>query len=73
MDPEFYYNILTVNEVTLHNAIQGGLLISLASSIYYFLFGSILGMSGIAGSLVKYPTRTPISRQVQQPSTRPSY
>lgn len=56
MDPLFYKNLFTISETNLHRAVQGGALIALASSIYYFLFGGILGMSGMAGSLIKFPT-----------------
>jgi hypothetical protein len=56
MDPEFYKNLLTIPSQHLQNAVQGGIIISLASSLYYMLFGGILGMSGMAGSIVKFPT-----------------
>lgn len=56
MDPQFYQNLFTISELNLHRAVQGGALIALASSVYYFLFGGILGMSGMAGSVVKFPT-----------------
>ena len=39
-------------------AMKGGTIIAIASTIYYLLFGNILGMSGLAGSVVKYPSRT---------------
>jgi hypothetical protein len=59
MDPTFYKNLFTIPEQNLHRAIQGGALIALASSLYYLLFGNILGISGMAGSLVKFPTSSP--------------
>ncbi len=36
------------------NSILGGVLIAVASSLYYILFGGILGMSGLMGSLLKF-------------------
>jgi hypothetical protein len=36
-------------------AVKGGFIMAAASSIYFILFGGLLGMSGIAGSLAKYP------------------
>lgn len=38
-------------------AMKGGAIIAAASTIYYLLFGGILGMSGLAGSIVKFPSR----------------
>jgi len=35
---------------------KGGATIALAATLYYYFFGSILGMSGLAGSIVKFPT-----------------
>jgi hypothetical protein len=46
-------NIKNIPEVNLHNAVKGGLIIALASSLYYILYGSVLGMSGMIGSLLK--------------------
>lgn len=56
MDPEFYKNLFTIPEGKLHSAVQGGIIIAIASSLYYLFFGGILGMSGMAGSLIKFPT-----------------
>jgi len=56
MDPLFYNNLFTIENSALLSAVKGGAIIAVASSIYYALFGGILGMSGLAGSLVKFPT-----------------
>lgn len=56
MDPLFYKNLFTIEEELLRNSIHGGIIIAVASTLYYFLFGGILGMSGLAGSLIKFPT-----------------
>lgn len=56
MDPLFYNNLLTIPQQQLKNAVQGGIIIAVASTLYYLLFGGILGMSGMAGSLIKFPT-----------------
>lgn len=56
MDPSFYKNLFTIEEELLRNSIHGGVIIAIASTLYYFLFGGILGMSGMAGSLIKFPT-----------------
>jgi hypothetical protein len=53
MDLSFIANIKNIPEEKLHNAIKGGLLIALASSLYFILYGSILGMSGMIGSILK--------------------
>ena len=61
MDPHFYNNLFTIPTQTLSSALKGGAIIAIASTIYYFLFGSALGMSGLTGSLIKYPSSTSIS------------
>lgn len=66
MDPQFYKNLFTIPEVKLHSAIQGGIIIAIASSLYYLFFGGILGMSGLAGSLIKFPTSTFLFTQDRQ-------
>lgn len=68
MDPEFYKNLFTIPEAKLHSAVQGGIIIAVASSLYYLLFGGILGMSGLAGSLIKFPTSNPKFMQESPPS-----
>ena len=40
---------------------KGGATIALASTFYYLLFGGILGMSGLTGSVVKFPQSTPLT------------
>ncbi len=67
MDPFFYNNILTIPRHALEAAVKGGIIIAAASSIYYMLFGGILGMSGMAGSVVKFPTRIICITQDTQP------
>ena len=57
MDPNFYNNLFKIDEVSLKHAVLGGAIIAVASSLYYYMFGGILGVSGMAGSLVKVPTR----------------
>jgi hypothetical protein len=57
MDPNFYKNLFSIDEISVKNAVCGGVIIALASSLYYYMFGGILGVSGMAGSLVKVPTR----------------
>ena len=56
MDPQFYKNLLEAPLDSYYPAIKGGALLALATTIYYALFGGILGMSGLAGSIVKFPT-----------------
>lgn len=56
MDPQFYKNLFTISDQNISNSVQGGIFIALGSSLYYLLFGGILGMSGLAGSLIKFPT-----------------
>ena len=41
----------------MEGPIKGGAIIAIASTLYYLLFGGILGMSGMAGSIIKYPAR----------------
>ena len=55
MNPHFYDNLLKSSLSDFIPAIKGGATIALASSIYYLLFGGILGMSGLIGSMVKAP------------------
>lgn len=56
MDPHFYNNLLNTPLEKFYPAMKGGAGIAIAATLYYFFFGSILGMSGLAGSLVKNPT-----------------
>lgn len=56
MDPNFYKNLFKIDEISLKHAVYGGTIIAVASSLYYYMFGGILGISGMAGSLVKVPT-----------------
>ena len=58
MDPNFYNNLINVPWSNFEPAIKGGLTIAIASTVYYFVFGGILGMSGMAGSIVKFPFST---------------
>ena len=58
MDPKIYNNLFTIEESSLRNAVCGGVIIAVASSLYYYMFGGILGVSGMAGSLVKNPRGT---------------
>ena len=55
MDPHFYDNLLNASFSDFYPAMKGGATIALASTIYYLLFGGILGMSGLTGSIVKFP------------------
>jgi hypothetical protein len=71
MDPTFYNNLFTIDPKTLISAAKGGAIIAVASSIYYFLFGGILGMSGLAGSLIKFPTSNSLLTQDTPPSSKP--
>lgn len=60
-DPNFYHNLWTIPSQSLINAVNGGILISLASSLYFILFGNILGMSGLIGNIVKFAHRNTFS------------
>lgn len=55
MDPHFYENLLKAPLESFYPAMKGGTTIALASTFYYLLFGGILGMSGLTGSVVKFP------------------
>lgn len=73
MDPKFYENLLTMPRQAMESAIKGGVIIAVASTIYFMLFGGILGMSGMTGSLIKFPSSFFIPIQGMQPNSRPSF
>jgi hypothetical protein len=56
MDPHFYDSLLETPIENFYPAIKGGAIIAIASTLYYYFFGGILGMSGLTGSVVKFPT-----------------
>ena len=68
MDPHFYENLLQAPLESFYPAMKGGATIALASTFYYLLFGGILGMSGLTGSVVKFPQSTPLTIKDKQPS-----
>jgi len=35
------------------SAVEGGITIAIASSLYYMFYGNILGMSGLVGTVLK--------------------
>lgn len=58
MDPHFYNNLINADLSSFIPAMKGGFTIAFAATLYYYFFGGILGMSGLAGSIVKFPTST---------------
>lgn len=50
---EFYKNISTIDFETLWSAIEGGVALAIAASLYYSFFGFILGVSGLVGHVIK--------------------
>jgi hypothetical protein len=70
-NPPFYDNLFTIDNSALLAAAQGGAIIAVAATIYYALFGSILGMSGLTGSLVKFPTSTYALTKDTPPNLKP--
>jgi hypothetical protein len=71
MNP-FYQNLLSAPLSSFLPAIEGGATIAAASTLYYLLFGGILGMSGLAGAIVKFPTRKDELTQEAPRGSRPS-
>lgn len=59
MDPSFYNNLIQAPVDSFYPAMKGGATIAMAATVYYLLFGGILGMSGLTGSVVKFPQRIP--------------
>lgn len=51
--PDFYKNIYRIDSETLSSAIEGGITIAIAASLYYSFFGFILGVSGLVGNVIK--------------------
>ena len=72
MDPTFYNNLINAPLASFYPAMKGGATIALAATLYYYFFGGILGMSGLAGSIVKFPTRTSNNIKVKPPNTKQS-
>ena len=52
-DPNFYKNIFTIDHEHIISAVEGGITIAIASSLYYMLYGNILGVSGLVGTVLK--------------------
>jgi len=51
-DANFYKNFATINSESIIAAAYGGITIAIAASLYYLLFGYILGMSGLVGKVI---------------------
>ena len=68
MDPHFYDTLLKSPLETFYPAMKGGAIIAAASTIYYLLFGGILGMSGLTGSVVKFPRSNTLIIQMSRPN-----
>lgn len=49
---EFYKAFERMHPEDIGKAIEGGITIALAASLYYSLFGFILGVSGLVGNVI---------------------
>ena len=70
MDPHFYDSLFKTPLESFYPAMKGGAIIAAASTIYYLLFGGILGMSGLTGSVVKFPTSNHLAIQLNRLNSR---
>ena len=52
-DSDFYLNLFNIKTQSLVAALEGGITIAIAASLYYSFFGKILGISGLVGNLIK--------------------
>ena len=51
--PDFYQTIYTADPNKLQLAAFGGVILGLATSLYYIFFGGIFGVSGMCGTILR--------------------